>query len=61
MIPSSEREMPTVTVLAWCLIASIGPGEFLDRTGERGDEFVDQRAGRADLARRPRANDSTGF
>ncbi len=24
MMPSSEREMPTVTVLAWCLIASIG-------------------------------------
>ena len=42
--------MPTVTVLAWCLIASIGPGQLLDRLRERGGEVLDHRARRADLA-----------
>ena len=42
--------MPTVTVLAWCLIVSIGAGELLDAGGERGGEVLDDAAGRAHLA-----------
>ena len=42
--------MPTVTVFAWCLIASTGSGELLDRRGERGGEVLDDGARRADLA-----------
>ena len=51
MTPSSLREMPTVTVLAWCLIASTGRVSSSIALRERGEQVVDERRRRADLAR----------
>ena len=42
--------MPTVTVLAWCLIASIGRVSSSMPRGERGGEVLHHGARRADLA-----------
>ena len=41
-----------MTVLAWCLMASIGRVSSSIARGQRRSEVVDERAGRADLARR---------
>ena len=50
MTPSSLREMPTVTVLAWCLIASTGRVSSSIARVSAAHEVVDERARRADLA-----------
>ena len=42
--------MPTVTVLAWCLMASTGRVSSSMPRGERGGEVLDHDARRADLA-----------
>ena len=42
--------MPTVTVLAWCLMASTGRVSSSMALRERGGEVLDHDAGRADLA-----------
>ena len=42
--------MPTVTVLAWCLMASIGTRQLLDAPGQRERQIVDDDRRRADLA-----------
>ena len=47
---SSVREMPTVTVLAWCLMASTGRVSSSMATRERGGQVVDDHGRRADLA-----------
>ena len=65
MTPSSLREMPTVTVLAWCLIASTGRVSSSIARVSAATRSSIERGRRADLAGRalvlprPGASDST--